>query len=168
LVSDPETAVSASGEVRDITAEVRDVVTEERSLDDSVGVVASEASTTVTVQADVLFDFDRADLTPTARAKLDEVVAELRTGAARGTVIIGGHADATGTTDYNLSLSDRRARAVATALTALTAGLGLTLQPRGYGDTRPIAPNVKPDGSDDPEGRARNRRVTGTFTPGGR
>jgi OOP family OmpA-OmpF porin len=31
--------------------------------------------------------------------------------------------------------------------------------PIGYGETRPIAPNTNPDGSDNPEGRAQNRRT---------
>jgi outer membrane protein OmpA-like peptidoglycan-associated protein len=30
---------------------------------------------------------------------------------------------------------------------------------RGYGETKPVAPNTKPDGSDDPAGRRKNRRV---------
>ena len=30
---------------------------------------------------------------------------------------------------------------------------------RGFGETRPVAPNARPDGADDPEGRRRNRRV---------
>ena len=159
-VSDPATAVNPSGQVRDI-------ITEVRSLDDSVGVVKKGDSTTVTVQADVLFDFDRADLTPAAREKLDEVVQELRDGRASGPVVIGGHADGKGTAAYNQALSEQRAGAVATALTPLVQGIDVTLQPRGYGDTQPVAPNARPDGSDDPEGRARNRRVTVTFTAGG-
>jgi OmpA-OmpF porin, OOP family len=166
-VSDPATAVNPSGQIRDITAEVREIVTEVRSLDDSVGVVKKADSTTVTVQADVLFDFDRADLTPAARGKLDEVVQELRDGRARGPVVIGGHADGRGTAAYNQALSEQRAGAVATALTPLVQGIDVTLQPRGFGDTQPVAPNARPDGSDDPEGRARNRRVTVTFTAGG-
>ena len=30
----------------------------------------------------------------------------------------------------------------------------------GFGESRPVAPNERPDGRDDPEGRQRNRRVT--------
>jgi photosystem I P700 chlorophyll a apoprotein A2 len=33
------------------------------------------------------------------------------------------------------------------------------IETRGWGETRPVAPNVTPDGADDPEGRQRNRRV---------
>ena len=35
---------------------------------------------------------------------------------------------------------------------------------RGWGKTKPIAPNTNPDGSDNPEGRAKNRRVEITIT----
>jgi outer membrane protein OmpA-like peptidoglycan-associated protein len=34
---------------------------------------------------------------------------------------------------------------------------------KGHGEADPVAPNVKKDGSDNPRGRARNRRVTITF-----
>jgi outer membrane protein OmpA-like peptidoglycan-associated protein len=36
---------------------------------------------------------------------------------------------------------------------------GATVTTRGWGKTKPVAHNTKPDGSDDPEGRAKNRRV---------
>lgn len=163
--TDPGTASGVTAAVLDVSAEVRDVVRDVRSIDGSFGVATGGTSTTVTLQADVLFAFDKADLTPRARARLDQVVQELRAGRARGTVVIGGHADGKGSATYNQGLSERRARAVATALTPLIRGLDVTLQPRGYGDTRPVAPNTKPDGSDNPAGRAKNRRVTVTFTP---
>jgi outer membrane protein OmpA-like peptidoglycan-associated protein len=35
----------------------------------------------------------------------------------------------------------------------------MALETRGWGAKRPVAPNAKPDGSDDPEGRQKNRRV---------
>jgi outer membrane protein OmpA-like peptidoglycan-associated protein len=59
---------------------------------------------------------------------------------------------------YNLALSRRRAETVAREL----IGQGLhrervTIQ--AYGEARPVAPNLNPDGTDNPAGRARNRRV---------
>ncbi len=41
---------------------------------------------------------------------------------------------------------------------------GAAIKTRGWGKTKPIAPNTKPDGSDDPDGRAKNRRVEITVT----
>lgn len=64
---------------------------------------------------------------------------------------------------YNQDLSERRAGAVRDFLT-----LALADPPRfevaGRGETEPVADNGKPDGSDDPDGRRRNRRVEITYT----
>lgn len=60
-----------------------------------------------------------------------------------------------------LGLSQRRAQAVVAALTPLTAGVHYSVAGRGEAD--PVAPNTKPDGSDNPAGRALNRRVTVAF-----
>jgi hypothetical protein len=65
-------------------------------------------------------------------------------------------------------LSERRAAAVRTALEA-ELGSGYQYTSVGFGETKPVAPNTKPDGSDDPDGRALNRRVeirTGSTEPG--
>ena len=51
--------------------------------------------------------------------------------------------------------------AVQAALAPLAPGA--TFQSTGKGAADPVAPNTNPDGSDNPEGRARNRRVTITF-----
>jgi outer membrane protein OmpA-like peptidoglycan-associated protein len=66
--------------------------------------------------------------------------------------------DAIGTESYNQILSGRRAVAVRIAL----AGRGLPparLNVRGFGKSRPVAPNQRADGTDDPDGRRHNRRV---------
>ena len=44
-------------------------------------------------------------------------------------------------------------------LTAHGIGANRLAGPVGYGESRPIAPNTNPDGTDNPEGRARNRRT---------
>ena len=79
-------------------------------------------------------------------------------GKAKGAVRIEGHTDAKGAKAYNHALSLKRASSVEAWLKK--NGLkGVTFETRGYGDTQPVAPNAKPDGTDDPAGRARNRRV---------
>jgi outer membrane protein OmpA-like peptidoglycan-associated protein len=162
--SDPRTATGVSGGVRDVSGEVRDLVLGVETIDGSFGVARGGEKTTVTVSADVLFAFDRADLTPAASAKLADVAREMRAGGASGTVLVGGHADAKGSAQYNQALSERRARAVVAALTPLVRDLSLTMQSQGYGATQPVAPNTQSDGADNPAGRAKNRRVTVTFT----
>jgi outer membrane protein OmpA-like peptidoglycan-associated protein len=76
---------------------------------------------------------------------------------------VTGHTDATGEDAYNLDLSRRRAEAVAAWLRARPELGGWTFTVAGKGEAAPVAPNSRPDGSDDPEGRARNRRVEVTI-----
>jgi OmpA-OmpF porin, OOP family len=102
----------------------------------------------------VLFDFDQDTLRPEAGPVLDKVAEAL---AGLGVPLqVNGHTDARGEASYNLDLSQRRAQAVADALAARGVDTALTV--KGFGETRPVAPNTI-DGKDDPAGRQRNRRV---------
>ena len=95
---------------------------------------------------------------PDAVAILEQAVAIL-SGHPDMRVEVAGHTDSKGTEPYNQALSDRRARAVYDYLTSHGIDAGRLSGPTGYGETRPIAPNSNEDGSDNPEGRARNRRT---------
>jgi peptidoglycan-associated lipoprotein len=64
---------------------------------------------------DVHFDFDRADLRPDA-VRTIEANARLLDGRANTLVLIEGHCDERGTTEYNLALGERRARVTLNAL----------------------------------------------------
>jgi len=121
----------------------------------------TETATTieVTLPADVLFDFDKADIRPIAQRALREV-ADLIRGKAQGPVTIQGYTDALGMDAYNQSLSERRANAVKGWLMTKEALPATRLATVGFGQRNPVAPNQKADGSDDPEGRQLNRRVT--------
>ncbi|HXT20353.1 MAG TPA: OmpA family protein [Thermoanaerobaculia bacterium] len=108
------------------------------------------------VAADALFAFDEATLSAQAEATLAALGPQL--AKEKGAVTVEGHTDAKGGDDYNQKLSERRARAVRDWLAAhehLATGTPAV----GYGESHPVAPNAKPDGSDDPAGRAKNRRV---------
>lgn len=73
-------------------------------------------------------------------------------------VEIGGYTDSTGTAAFNQLLSQRRADNVAAYL--VSRGVDKRrVTARGYGAEAPLAPNTKPDGSDNPEGREKNRRT---------
>ena len=106
----------------------------------------------------VNFDYDKATLRPDALATLEDAVAILG-GHPDMRVEVAGHTDAIGTNEYNQDLSMRRARAVYDYLTSHGIGAERISGPNGYGETRPIAPNTHADGTDNPEGRARNRRT---------
>jgi len=110
------------------------------------------------LSADVLFDFDKADVKKEATASLEKVVTVLKS-YPRSEVTIEGHTDAKGLEPYNQKLSERRATSVRQWL-VVTGGLAdMRLLTSGYGAKKPVAPNLKPDGSDNPEGRQQNRRV---------
>jgi OmpA-OmpF porin, OOP family len=106
---------------------------------------------TIELDADANFAFDKADLLPTGKQKLDQFVKE-SDGVNIGTVVISGHTDSVGAKAYNDRLSLRRAQTVRSYL----ASKGLhanQFDVEGYGFSKPIAPNSTA------EGRARNRRV---------
>lgn len=120
----------------------------------------------VSLAADVLFAFNSATLTAPAKAIVQQA-AQILTDKADATHPVGvtGYTDAKGTDSYNASLSQRRAAAVADALHTASGGAALTLRPVGRGAADPVAPNALPDGTDDPAGRALNRRVELAYTP---
>ncbi len=91
-----------------------------------------------------------------ADAALDGVEEQL--GSAKGTITIEGHTDAIGDDPSNQTLSEARAASVQAALQE-RLGSGFTFNAVGFGESRPVAPNTNPDGSDNPDGRAENRRV---------
>jgi outer membrane protein OmpA-like peptidoglycan-associated protein len=108
---------------------------------------------------DVLFDFNRSNLTGDARAKVRDIADILRRpNVSNRQVSIEGHTDSIGSEQYNNRLSQQRADAVASALSS--DGVDPSrLHTKGFGKKYPIAPNKNPDGSDNPAGRAKNRRV---------
>lgn len=113
-------------------------------------------STKLTVQNDVLFDFDKAELRAEATEALQRVAEIIRERRPRQVRILG-HTDSLGSDEYNLTLSQRRARSVEQWLAANGGSLP-PLQIEGRGKAEPVAPNTS-NGGDNPEGRQRNRRV---------
>jgi outer membrane protein OmpA-like peptidoglycan-associated protein len=119
-------------------------------------VIVSKCEERLRVGSDFLFDFDRAEVRTEAGPTLDDIAAHL--AAANKAVMIEGHTDAKGSDGYNQALSERRAISIRASLTS--RGLPVDrLNIRGFGKSRPVADNAKPDGSDDPQGRQKNRRV---------
>lgn len=114
-------------------------------------------SVTVDVAADVLFAFDSAELSPSARATLEEVGADVVERAAGGTLQVVGHTDSEGSDAYNDDLSRRRAQAAAQVLAPYAEQAGLDVVVEGRGEREPVASN------DTDEGRQANRRVSVTF-----
>ncbi|WLA10813.1 OmpA family protein [Xanthomonas translucens] len=109
----------------------------------------------ITLNDRVLFDFDKSQIRADAATVLDTLATALGTVQARD-LEVGGHTDSKGGDDYNQALSERRAAAVPKALRA--RGLALQASAKGYGESRPVAPNQL-QGQDNPAGRQLNRRV---------
>lgn len=112
----------------------------------------------IDLPADALFDFDQASLTPAAEAQLRKAADVIRQ-APPGALRIIGHTDDRGEDAYNQRLSTARAETVAGWLKQQVGVRTRAFAVSGKGESAPIAPNARPDGSDDPAGRARNRRV---------
>jgi OOP family OmpA-OmpF porin len=110
----------------------------------------------ITFAADAFFDFNKSVLKPEAKVKLDDLVGKL--SAINLEVIIAvGHTDSIGSDAYNQKLSVRRAESVKAYL--VSKGIEPNrIYTEGKGKKQPIAPNTI-NGHDNPEGRAKNRRV---------
>ena len=118
----------------------------------------TETEVRIELAADVLFDFDKDTLKPVAQETLQKAAAVIRE-QTKGAIRIDGHTDAKGDDNYNLKLSQRRAAAVKNWLAQKGNLGGRTMSTQGFGKKKPVASNTKTDGSDDPEGRQKNRRV---------
>jgi outer membrane protein OmpA-like peptidoglycan-associated protein len=113
----------------------------------------------VTLAADVLFDFNKSDLRGEAASTLHNL-ADIIRARAHGRIAIRGYTDALGKDAYNQRLSEQRAASVKTWLVGHEQLAATGLATSGLGARDPVAPNRHPDGSDNPDGRRFNRRVT--------
>ena len=103
------------------------------------------------------YEYNQAELHPRAKKQL-EIVASILKARPTRKLKIGGHTDALGTDAYNIDLSKRRAEAVKEFM--IITGVPVDqVETIGFGKAAPLSPNVNPDGTDNPEGRSRNRRA---------
>ncbi len=131
------------------------VVAERFPALDGLGQLRPPCVSILRLDADVLFDFDSDQLQPDSRRVVERLARAL--AATDVAIEIHGHSDSVGDEAYNQDLAGRRAEAFAAALRE--AGVRSELRTMSFGETRPVAPNESADGSDDPAGRQRNRRI---------
>ena len=117
--------------------------------------------TVITLEDSVLFDFGSSELRGEASTTLTNLATVLKDSKAPK-VQVQGHTDSVSDDAFNQKLSEQRAQAVSSALKS--NGVTADLEAVGYGETKPVAPNENPDGSDNPGGRRLNRRVE-VFVP---
>ena len=105
----------------------------------------------ITFDSGILFDVNSAKLQPAANVNLEKLAVILNKYDDTD-ILIEGHTDATGSEDYNLDLSLRRAQSVTNQLTKHQV-LAIRCRMMGYGEEQPVASN------EIAEGRQQNRRV---------
>jgi OmpA-OmpF porin, OOP family len=94
--------------------------------------------TVINLASSELFEFNKATLTPTARAKLDtEVIAKIKDMKSVRFINVNGHTDRLGGAEYNQKLSERRADAVKAYLVSKGADAS-KIETYGFGKTLPI------------------------------
>ncbi|WP_177198075.1 OmpA family protein [Nitrosomonas communis] len=118
----------------------------------------TEKAVNMKLEGDVVFDFGKAEINSKAGQILDKVGTVI-SQFPEGKVLIEGYTDSKGSQKANLELSKRRAQAVKDWLVRKKGIAESSITTYGYGETKPIAPNTHPDGSDNPQGRQQNRRV---------
>ncbi len=125
-------------------------------VEKAVSIETLEVGSTVTLK-NIFFDFDAATLRPQSNIELNNVI-KLMNKNPKMKIELSAHTDSKGKDAYNMNLSQRRAKAAVDYL--VKHGISAKrLIAKGYGETKPAAPNKNKDGSDNPEGRQLNRRV---------
>ena len=105
----------------------------------------------ITFDSGILYDVNKASLKSASRTNLAKLATILQKYGDTN-ILLEGHTDASGSDEYNLALSQKRAQSVANYLSGLGVSI-VRLSTKGYGEGQPIALN------DTESGREQNRRV---------
>ena len=123
-----------------------------------LGAKVSETEVQIELPGDVLFDFDKWNIRPDAEESMKKV-GDIIKAYKNPQVIISGHTDSKGSGEYNLGLSQKRANSVKNWLVEKAGIEPDIMKTIGSGESKPVAANTNPDGTDNLEGRQKNRRV---------
>jgi outer membrane protein OmpA-like peptidoglycan-associated protein len=109
------------------------------------------------VLENIYFDYNESYIRADAAKELDKLVTLLNDNTDLK-IEMGSHTDSVASEAYNIELSQRRAESTVNYL--IRNGIDpARLVAKGYGESKPIARNTNPDGTDNPAGRQRNRRT---------
>lgn len=129
-------------------------ITDTKVVENDLYLVPTEVGQTIRLN-NIFFDSGKSILKPESNGELNTVV-DLLNNSPKMEIEISGHTDNVGTAEANLKLSDDRAKAVKAYLDS--KGIKAErVAAKGYGETKPIAPN------ETSEGRQTNRRVEFTI-----
>ncbi|KEQ28372.1 OmpA family protein [Pedobacter antarcticus] len=112
----------------------------------------TDAGIRFTFSSEILFPTNSSYLNENSKTRINEVSRVIQNKYADRKILVEGHSDKTGTSEYNLWLSEKRAASVKAYLVSLGIP-AVSIKTAGIGDTRPIADNKTK------EGRLINRRV---------
>ena len=105
----------------------------------------------------IFYDYKSTDLNETSAKELDKLILILQKNKGIG-IELTSHTDSIGSDDYNMKLSHKRAQKARQYI--ISKGINSNkITAKGLGERDPVAPNSNPDGTDNVEGRARNRRT---------
>jgi outer membrane protein OmpA-like peptidoglycan-associated protein len=139
-------------EIRGLQSGIVSTVQEVRQAMQDLGATETDLEVRVELPADVLFDFDKADIRSDAAQALAQLATLIRAYPS-GSATLEGHTDSKGDDAYNQRLSERRAESVKRWLVEREGIEASRLTPKGWGERKPVA------GNEDEAGRQRNRRV---------
>ncbi len=112
---------------------------------------------------DIYFDFNKADISAKEQIKLSALISILKKyGISK--IELFGYSDSKGLPNYNLKLSTKRANRILNFF--IENGISnKILTAKGFGSAKFVSKNSNTDGTDNPNGRAFNRRVEMVITP---
>jgi photosystem I P700 chlorophyll a apoprotein A2 len=144
--------------IEGVTSGIQGATSGIQSALQALGAKVTAQEVKIEMNADVLFDFDKYTLRPEATDSLKKV-GQVVQSYPNAPLLIEGHTDSVGTHAHNMKLSDDRAASVKNWLHRNAGIQQSRITTRGWGETKPIAPNKNPNGTDNPTGRQKNRRV---------
>ena len=164
-----DTAVETNSTITDAAIETNSTtadISSESNIDDTAesheGLTQTEMNNTLNTGESlainsVMFVYDQVKLIEESKPELDKIVSYMNE-YKDVKLVINGHTDSRGEASYNDWLSSARANRIRNYLTK--AGISYSrMETHGYGESKPIADNQNSDGSDNPSGRQKNRRV---------
>jgi outer membrane protein OmpA-like peptidoglycan-associated protein len=140
------------------TEDLKGAIQEVKGKTQELEVKETETEIRIELSGDILFDFDKWNIRPEAEPILEKVAGVIKE-YPNSSVLVEGYTDSKGSDSYNLRLSQRRADSVKDWLVKSGGINRQKMSTKGWGEEKHVAPNENPDGSDNPDGRQKNRRV---------
>jgi peptidoglycan-associated lipoprotein len=124
---------------------------------DTILVLDRKTKNALFVLKNIYFAYNKAEINQESAKELDKLVDILNDNPDIK-IEMGSHTDSVASDSYNIELSQRRAESTVNYL--IRKGIATErLTAKGYGESKPIARNTNPDGTDNPTGRDKNRRT---------